>query len=214
MKKIIKLFCIGIISVALASMPTLSMMNIDTEGAGKAAVAVLTPILAPIAEDIVKEAAGKLKSALTLLSKKGMCKANCGTLSVLNCSSNHLTRACKDQCQEMIKVGGGYTLKIRYTSKWSLLNCINRAVSKGKHTFEEKNIKSIAIYGEHDFHLAMNTIKQIAALDEFILRNGKFHGMEGKTPEELKKLVQEAKEESARLNKDFQAYVQANFGPQ
>ena len=140
----------------------MNLVTIDTEGLGKA--------IAPLVQEGVKEAAGLLKGALGKISKKKICKASCGTLQAGVCAplikegklaGLSMTRAkatvnmCKQECQEKIKVGGGYTLKIRYAETadgqpdWNMMDCIRTATEAGAHEVRpELNKYSIAIYGK------------------------------------------------------------------
>lgn len=215
MKVFAKKFGIVFITAALYCLPTQGMTIIGALSGGLAVSAALAPIIAPLAEKVATEAKANLPKVLEILSQKNQCSKACTTASSLLCRTQKGTSYCKGRCQQIMKVGGGYTLKIRYTNEWNILKCVNLAARKGKHTFKKgTNDKSIAIYGEDDFNLAMRTISKIAALDEFVLLNGQVPETKTKSDEDTKKLVQEAKEDSKRISDNFQVYVQENFGPQ
>lgn len=210
-RKIIGIFLI-ILSFSCA--PTQGMTAAAGVAGAMALSSALAPIITPIALNVAKETRDQLPKVLELLSRNNQCKQTCMNLSRITCSTTKGTSFCKGRCQKMMKVGAGYTLKIRYTNDWTMQKCVAFATKKNKHAFKEGNVKSIAIYGKDDFELAIRIISQLAALDEFILLNGKIEGTQDNSPTELDQLVKQAKENSDRINKNFQKYVQENFGPQ
>ena len=220
-----------LIVATLACLPS-QAMSVAAVGAGAAALtgatalsSVLVPIILPIATKIATESGAQLQSALKNLSSKDFqCKKLCELTSRVSCNTKKGTSFCKGRCQKIIKVGAGYTLKIRYTEKWNLHKCMIVATQKGKHVSKASTpppsgctptgSQSIAIYGEDDYNTAIKVVSKLAALDEFILFDGNVEQTQGKTPEEIEALVTKAKEDREKMNKAFQEYVQKNFGPQ
>lgn len=234
MKKII-LLTLTFISSSTYGM---NLVTVDTEGLGKA--------IEPLVQEAVKEASGLLKGALGSISKKKVCKASCGTLQAGVCAplikddkendkkggklaKASLKRAkftvnmCKQECQEKIKVGAGYTLKIRYAETadghpdWNMQDCIRTATEAGAHEVRpELNKYSIAIYGKADYETAIEHIAHLEAYDKFIRKAGHTPETKGKSSEEIKKLVEEAKSKREESDKEFQKEVHElkRFGPQ
>jgi len=180
---------------------------------GLAVSAALAPVITPVANEIANEVRKELPNVLGILSQKSQCK-RCVTAASLYCRTESGTNWCKGRCQNIIQMGAGYNLKIRYADDWNMLKCVNFAVKRGKHTFKPENAKSIAIYGKSNFDLAVKIISMIESLDLFVLTNGQSGEIEGKNQGEILELVKKAQIEKERLDKVFQQYVQENFGPQ
>lgn len=207
-----------------------SFLTIPAQAAGAAIAAALAPIILPLAADIAAKSAAEVRGAIrSLTSQDSQCSKLCDLTSKLTCGTKKGLSFCKSRCQKIIKVGAGYTLKIRYTDKWSLQKCValstpKLASPKGKSATQlppapkpncaDMASKSIAIYGQADYDFAMKFISKLVALDEFILNEGNIDQAKGKTPEEIETLLVKAKEDREKLSKDLQDYVQKNFGPQ
>lgn len=218
----------GIISLftLFACIPTQAMM-----GAVPTAAALgesLAKELVPIINDMVQATITKITETIRgVISKDARCKTNCQTLSSKVCTKSSLYRTCKVRCQKIVRLGSGYSLKLRYGPGWDLSKCINYARTKSLHTQKDQsknNDKEIAIYNERDRDRAIEIISEIQALDKIATTSGLLDQKIKKlTPAKRKELLDNAKKGRDDLIKSFDNQVfgdpenptaKTNFGPQ
>jgi hypothetical protein len=236
MSRFKKIFGLVALLLALNCPTTKAMMNIDTEGAGKAAAELLLPIIKPIAEKLVSKISDELVHAIEGMSRETLCKIQCSTGSKATiCGGPKRVSFCLHRCSRKIDVGSGFYLLIRYTEKtdpkgrqklWDLTRCVNIALEKDKEPKEKKEKRiifkdgklpqgTIAIYGKQNFDTAIGLISQIIELDNFVLTNGKAAKNKGIEAAKIPDLIAEAKREAILLRKNLAEYIdQGRFGPQ
>ena len=174
-------------------------------------IAELSVEVASAIAPYIPKALTKFEGAIRYVSDK-KCFLLCDKGAKAQCFLEVGRSFCKNMCQTTSNVGP-FTLNIRFNNTagntWTLEKCLLR------QTRAAKTDRTIAIYSQENLDLAKTTIAKIMALDEFILVQGKFDTTKGAADaDDIKSLVEKAKEERARLMTDFLAYVKENFGKQ
>ena len=188
-------------------------------------------MIKPLIKLSVKAAFKLLKEGVqTFTDKSKFCSRICQSLARVQCSYKNGVSLCKSVCTKPIALGSGYTIKIRFREDFSLKKCVLNGIKNNAHTQKiptidqvddplpgethNYNEKAISIYSENDLELASQIIGQIRAYDIFILNNGHISLTRGESAEEIAKMVDVAREERSKLEKNFIGHVIKTFGPQ
>ena len=131
---------------------------------------VAMPLLKPVVERESKAIAEAIIAKLSSIDiKSSLCQKGCNAQS---CKNDKTLSACKASCQKVLQMYG-YEIKVRFSDKYSITNCMRAAVKAGVQTTQGKsNYKSIAIYSQEDLKLLSEFFAYISAAKKVMVSNG------------------------------------------
>jgi|GEM_PF-3417374 len=183
---------------------SVSSMELLASGLASGTLEGLMPLLQPIAEETVMDTIKHLKGVITGAS----CPLSCRGPTGVPCLGPHILSSCKQTCQKIENLGG-YELRIRFGTNWSLAKCVKKGVDAGHQTPQGKgNPKSIALYSQKDLDDLLELIKIQMAARKVI--NTKGAVLKANDLKKLGKTVDQVIKESEELVTHIDASIKKN----